>query len=228
MAQTALGVFNGSLGLFSQRQMQAALGKHFSVTNPTPGTAIVHALQTAFSATANGLFLIQNNNAVGGANLLVDSLAMIQTATAPTGTLAQRFEAYLENTIVTPTGAAAVRTPVNALGASGPTTKMVVYSFAAGAMTIPANAGTRTLVDVGSLQTDAAIVHDQYGIDFGSDGALGGTAGLTAARAVAARLVTRMAPFVIPPGYSGWINQWWKTAAVNTPAYEFTLKIIES
>ena len=40
-------VLNGQVGLQSSRQQLAAEGKMFAVTNPTPGTAIVHATLTA-------------------------------------------------------------------------------------------------------------------------------------------------------------------------------------
>ena len=67
-------VLNGQVGLMSSRQMLTFGGKYFNVTNPTSGTAIAYGLQTGFSATANGLFGIQNTNPGGGANIYLDQL----------------------------------------------------------------------------------------------------------------------------------------------------------
>jgi hypothetical protein len=88
--------------------------------------------------------------------------------------------------------------------------------------------GSRRLVDLGSIQTGVTVAHDQFVVDFGGDGISDGTAGLTAARATApARLSTKMAPVVIAPQNTAWINMWWITAAANTPSFEFSLTYAE-
>ena len=93
-------VLNGQVNLMQQRQGLASLGKYFVATNPTPGTAVAYALQTGYSATANGLFGIQNTNAVGGPNIHLDYLKLIQTATAPATTTVMRMEVYNETGMV--------------------------------------------------------------------------------------------------------------------------------
>ena len=109
-----LTVVNGQVGFPSSRQMLAAAGKFFNVTNPTPGTAIAYANQTSFSATANGLFSISNGNTTAsGINLYLDKLILTQTATAPTGVLVYRFEVYSETGIRALSAGNAARTPVN-------------------------------------------------------------------------------------------------------------------
>lgn len=208
----------------------AGSGKYFAVTNPTPGTAIAYASQTGFSATANGLFAIRNTNTIGGANLYLDYLKLKQTATAPTGTLVMNFEVYNETGLVALTGNVATRTPVQLNQASGNTqiTGAVVQSFAAGAATVPSAVGTRVLQTLGWINTGVTVIHDVYVLQFGADGPISGTAGLTAARATAsATVVGQAAPVVIAPQTTSYINMWWVTQATNVPSFEFELTYAE-
>lgn len=223
-------VVNGTFNTLSSRQYLAGAGNYWQITNPTPGTAIAYANQTSFSATANGMFSIRNTQSAGAnsKSIYLDRLKLIQTATAPTGTLVMRFEVFIETGAVAMTTAVATRTPINCNPASTtlPSTIAVVQSFAAGAATVPAAAtgATRTLVDVGSLQCGVQVTHDEYVIDFGADGPATGTAGLTAARATApARISTQMAPVVIAPNCTAWLNGWVVTGAANVPSFEFAL-----
>lgn len=221
-------VLNGQIGFPSSRQMLAAAGKMFNVTNPTPGTAIAYANQTAFSATANGLFAIQNTNPSGGANIQLDSLTLFQTATAPATTLTARFEVYTESAAVALSGTAAARTPVNVNPGFSNTTGASVTSFAAGAGTVPAAGATRRLIDIVNLNIGVSVIHDTWVIDFGADGPTIGTPGLTAARATAsARTSAMAAPVTIAPGCSAIINSWTLSGTTNAPSYEFSLKYIE-
>ncbi len=222
-------VVNGQVGFTSSRQQLVAAGKYWNVTNPTPGTAIAYANKTSFSATANGLFTIVNTNPTGGANIQLDSLTLVQTATAPDSTLTARFEIYTENAAVNLSGNAAARTPVN-VNPSFPNagTGATVTSFAAGAGTVAAAGATRRLIDIVNLNCGVSVIHDTWVIDFGSDGPTPGTAGLTAARATdSARITAMAAPVIIPPGFSAIINSWTLSGATNVPSYEFSLKYVE-
>ena len=219
-----------NVGLLTRRQIMALSGKYFNVTNPTAGTAIAAATITGFSATANGLFAIQNKNpANNGATIFVDCMRLIQTATAPTGTLNMRFETFVESGIVVMTGNVATRTPVNVNGGFPNTTGAVVQSFSAGQMTVPAAVGSRNLVGIGSIPTGLTVQHDSFVVEFGADGVVPSRTGLTAARATdPATMVTSMVPFVIPPQQTGWINMWWVTQAANVPSFEFSLNYVET
>jgi hypothetical protein len=219
-------VLNGQVGLLPPRQLLAESGAVFNVTNPTPGTAIAYANKTSYSATANGLFTISNNNSSGGKSIILDELMILQTATAPTGTLVARFEVFDESGIVALSGSAAARTPVNVNSNFTNSTGAVVTSFAAGAGTVPAAVGTRRLVDVVALNCDVSVIHDQWRVMFGADGIA--TAGLTAARATSsACVVAAAAPVVIAPQHSVIINSWTLTGAANVPSYEFSLRYFE-
>jgi hypothetical protein len=217
--------------LLSSRQQLVKMGKMFTVTNPTPGTQIQHANKTSVSATANGLFVIANNNPAGsGVNIYLDQLTMVLTAaaSAPTGTLVQHYEVYNETGIVAGTTAVATRTPVNLNPAYGNATNAVVQSFATGAITIPAAVGTRKLMAVHTIATGVAVTHDTLCINFGADGGPVAKNGGAAARATdPAVIVSQMPAVCIAPQTTSWINQWWVTAAVNTPNYEFALTYLE-
>lgn len=220
---------NGNVGLLSSRQMLANQGAYFNVTNPTSGTAIVWATLTAFSATANGLFVVQNTDNVGGRNIYFDSLWLKQTATAPTGTLSLNFEVFNETGLVTGTGNVATRTPVGMNTGGTQAFGGIVQSFAAGAITIPAVAtgATRRLQDIGSIATGVTVAHDTFRIDFGTDGPGVSRTGLTAARATdPAEMCTTMKPIVVAPQTTSWINAWWVTQATNIPSLEFSLGLI--
>ncbi len=220
-------VLNGSLGLLTSRQLLAASSGYFSVTNPTPGTAIVWANLTSYSATANGLFAIANQ---GSRNIYLDYLWLKQTAPAPTGTLSLNFDIWNETGIVVGTTAVAARTPVgiNTGSGSSQSTGAVVQSFAAGAITIPAAVGTRRLQALASIPTGVTVAHDTFRLDFGADGPGMARVGLTAARATdPAAMCGSCAPIVVSPGTTSWINAWWVTAAANVPSLEFNLTYIE-
>ena len=221
-------VLNGQVGLQSSRQMLAAAGKLFVATNPTPGTAIAYALKTGYSATANGLFSISNNNPSGGASLYLDRLKLTQTATVPTGTLVMRAEVYTESGIMVIGTAAAAVTPVNLNSGYPNTTGAVVTFFSAGAGTVPASVGSRRLVGIGSIATGVTVIHDSFTFEFGADGPHLGKVGLTAARATdPADLSTWLPPVVVAPQSSAYMNLWWVTQAANAPEFEFDLVYAE-
>jgi hypothetical protein len=220
---------NGAVALLSSRQMLAGQGKAFAATNPTPGTAIAYANKTSYSATANGLFSIYNGNAVGGPNIYLDRLKLIQTATAPTGGLYPRFEIFTETGNVALTGAALAVTPVNLLNGPGAaSTFATVTFFSAGAGTVAAAVGTRRIAYIGSVATGVNVQYDSWTFAFGSEDIAGGTTPLTAARATApADLVVGCPAIVVAPQSSVWMNLWGITPAANTPSYEFDLTYFE-
>lgn len=220
---------NGSVALLSSRQMLAGLGKAFVATNPTPGTAIAYANKTSYSATANGLFSLYNGNAVGGPNIYLDRLRLVQTATAPTGGLVSRFELFTETGNVALTGAALAVTPVNLLnGPNAASTFATVTFFSAGAGTVAAAAGTRKQVFVGSFASGVNVQYDSWTFSFGSDAISGGTSPLTAARATApADLVVGCPAIVVAPQSSVVMSLWGLTPAANVPSYEFDLSYFE-
>lgn len=222
MAIQTLTTPNGAVALLSQQDMQAANNALFVVNCQTPGTAIAYAQLTSYSATANGMFVIANTNAVGGANIYVKRLDLFQTAAVATGT-AISFEANVETGVVTGTTAVITRT---AVAVGGGTLNAVVQAFNAGAITIPAAVGTRKLVGQGWIPVGVNVVKDNYTMEFGSDAPAAGKTGLTAARATdTARCVGQMGSFVIPPGSTGWLNCW--GLGTSTPSFEYNLVLVQ-
>lgn len=220
----SVAVLNGMVGFPSSRQMLAAAGKYFTITNPTIGTPVVGATITAWSATANGMFMISNNEPTGGANIYLDSLALRLRSTAPTGTLTQQWECYNEAGILTGTGNVTTRTPIQVNTALAQTFNGTAQAFAAGCITIPGAVGARRLQDTAVITTGVAVDGDAYVLQFGADGALGWKNGGAAARATdTAQIVAGMGPIVIAPQTTSWLNMWWLTQATNVPSWEYRL-----
>ena len=227
MPSTAF-VLNGQVGLPSARQLLAASGKLFTVTNPTLGTGVAWATLATQSATANGLFVVSNNAPPGGPNIFLDRLKLKQTATAPTATLSLNFEAFNETGIVAGTGNVATRTPVQINTALSQTTFATVQAFSAGGVTIPAAVGTRRLQGTAEIATGLTIIKDTFIVDFGQDGPSAPIPGLTGARSVVnARMTTQMDPIIIAPQTTTWLNMWWDATASNVPSFEYCLSYFE-
>lgn len=206
----------------SSRQRLAQAGRSWVVNCQTPGTAIAYAALTAFSATANGLFVIQNGNTTAsGINVHLDRLELFQTASVATGTT-WSFEAYNETGIVAGTTAVIARTPIQINSQYPQTTSVVVQAFNAGAITIPAAVGTRRLVGQAWIPIGVNVVKDSYVLDFGCDGISPSKTGLTAARATdVARCTGQMNAVVIPPQTTTWINLW--GCGTAAPSFEYNL-----
>ncbi len=218
-------VVNGQVGLLSPRQGLAAAGKYFVATNPTPGTGVLFGTVTAFSATADGLFTISNNNANNGATIYLDTLTLNMSGTAPTATTVAKMAVFLETGIVAPSAGNVAVVPRNCL-VGGATTGAVINGFSSAAMTIPAAVGTRTLVSNISIPTSLGITGDSYVVQFGGDPV--NAASLTAVRATAAsRIVVSTTPVSIAPQTTAIIDFWWLTQATNGPTFEFELAYSE-
>lgn len=229
MATPGAVVLNGQIGFPSSRQMLAAAGKYFTVTNPTIGTPVVGATITAWSATANGLFVIKNSAPTGGPNIHLDSMTLRLRSTAPTGTLTMQFEVYNETGAVTGTGNVTTRTPIQGNQALAQTTVATVQAFAAGCITIPAAVGTRVLQDTATLSTGLGIDGDTYMLQFGQDGSASQKGGGAAVRATdSAFIVGSCGPIVVAPNTTSWINMWWLTQAANVPSWEYNLRYFEA
>lgn len=218
--------FNGAISIAGQRQAAAAIGKYFVATNPTPDTAVVTGVVTAFSATANGLFTVFNNNAAGGANIQLDYLKLMLRGTAPTATLVQKLQVFVESVQVTPSAGNVAITPRNLLP-SGPASLAVINGFSAASMTIPAAAGVRTLVANAQMATNLGITGDVYVYQFGGDPLAGVSFANAARSASAARIVENTTPVTIPPGYTAIIDWFWAAQATNGANLEWEMTWFE-
>jgi hypothetical protein len=225
MPNTAF-VLNGQVGLLNPRQMLAGAGKYFVATNPTPGTGVLFGTVTAFSATADGLFTISNNNPTGSdVNIYLDYLTLNMSGTAPTATTVLKMAVFNEVGIVAPSAGNVAITPRN-VKVGGANSNAVINGFSSAAMTIPAAVGSRTLVSNISIPTSLGITGDSYVVQFGGDPSA--TAPLTAVRATAAsRIVVAASPVTIAPQTTAIIDAWWLTQATNGPTFEFEIGYAE-
>jgi hypothetical protein len=66
-------------------------GSYFVANNPTPGTAIVHAVSAAVSETAGNYMYLKNNDALGGKRLYLDFIRLICTSVDTAGTASHFF-----------------------------------------------------------------------------------------------------------------------------------------
>lgn len=217
---------NGQIGLLPRRQQLALSGKYWVVNN-VPGTAITGVVSTAFSATGNGFFVVQNRNTTqSGIQIFLDRLSFYQNnATVPVGTNLH-FEVYNETGLVTGTTAVQTLTSINVNRPQGGATGAFVQGFSAGAITIPAAVGTRKLVALGKLPVGVNVVKDSMVVDFGGDGPAYSKPGMIGARDTDnARTCTQAAAVCIPPQTTSWINCW--GAGTNAPDYEFELSYVE-
>lgn len=220
---------NGTFNPTTSRQFLAGQGKYFTATNPTIGTPVVGATIIAWSATANGMFVIQNKAVSGGPSIYLDTMTLRLRSTAPATTTTMQFEAYNETGFVTGTGTVTTRTPVQGNQAFLQTgTVAQVQAFAAGCITIPAAVGTRVLQDTATLTTGIAVDGDTYELAFGQDGIGASKNGGAAARATdPAHIVSQMGPIVVAPQTTTWLNMWWLTQTTNVPSWEYNLRWFE-
>jgi hypothetical protein len=204
-------------------------GSYFVVTNPTPGTAVAYALQTTFSDTADGLFVIQNANPAGGPNVWLDYLKLILAGTAPTATQSMEFTVRTDSNSMVPTansvqiaGGAGAQT-IFSTNQPDPTSPAVnMWAYNAGAMTVPATSASGRRVARAHIATGLGIAGDEYELQFGAPDRGAGNTGMTAVRASSpARVVGHCAPVVLQPQQWAVVNMWWLTAATTAPSFEY-------
>lgn len=199
-------------------------GAYFKATNPTVGTGIIHALTTAFSATA-ALFCLRNTEAEGGKRLYIDYVKLITGATAIAMTAATSIECAItiDNTNRYSSGGTSI-TPINPNmdSAVGPSAQLnfgaVVLSAASGSVRI---AGRQAFP---RRAAPAMVTGDQFMWDFGStnDPAVTPIGSATPATAPAF-FYAPMGPVIIGGGDSLNFHLWYPAGATTAPTYEFEI-----
>ena len=199
-------------------------GSYFKATNATPGTGIIHALTTAFSATA-GLFCLRNTDGEGAKRIYLDYLRLVTGATAIGMTAATSIEmaVTVDNTNRYSSGGTAI-TPVNAnMDSAGATVAGLTF----GAVVLAAASGSVRLLARAAFARRAApamVTGDQFMFHFGeispqsinvSGAALPSTA--SAAHGVG------LGPVIIGGGDSINFHLWYPAGATTAPTFEFEL-----
>lgn len=210
------------LSLVPTKHLLADEGQYFVTTNPTPGTPITYALQTAFSDTS-ALIVIKNNDNPGGKRIYLDFLKLLLGA-APATTSSIQYAVKLDNINRQPTAGSQTLTPANANMDSASAPIAQVFAFNAAAPTVPASSNSARVVARGTVEFGLNIAGDEYVIKFGQVEDPGATTLLTAARATGSgRFADASAPIIIGPQQFAVIYLWMPGAATTAPTFEFEL-----
>ena len=234
MPNPATPIVNGNVGLFFSRQQASAAGAYFLAQNATPGTALQTGTATAFSATANGLVTVTNNNPLtSGINVYMDYIKLMMSGTAPTATTVMHFNLIRDAVAgVSPTAGNVALTVTNVNGNSAATSSNVAVNVPTGApatgMTIPAATSAAVNMGRASIATSLGITGDIYVLQFGGNFVdMGTMGGGTAVRATAAaRLGDQTVPAILAPGQGLVVNMWWLTQATTKPSFEYEIGLM--
>lgn len=199
-------------------------GSYFKATNATPGTGIIHALTTAFSATA-ALLCLRNTDTEGAKRVYMDYIRIVTGATAISMTAATSIEmaVTVDNTNRYSSGGTSI-TPVNANmdSAQG---SIVNLNF--GAVVLAAASGSVRLLSRAACVRRAApamVTGDQFLIDFGVVTVQTLAVAGAAAPATAATAYTiHLGPVIIGGGDSLNFHLWYPAGATTAPTFEFEI-----
>lgn len=199
-------------------------GAYMTATNATIGTGIIHALTTAFSATA-ALFCLRNTDAEGGQRIYLDYVRLTTGATAIAMTAATSIEAAvtIDNTNRYSSGGTSI-TPANV---NMDSSRATIAQINFGAVVLTAASGSVRQVARAAVPRRAApalVTGDQIMFNFGQMDAPGiGVAGAAAPATAAANFYVPMPPVVIGGGDSLNFHLWYPAGATTAPTYEFDI-----
>lgn len=197
-------------------------GGYFTAVNPTPGTGIIHALTTAWSATA-ALFCLRNTDGEGAKRIYLDYVKLMCLGTAPTATTSIRLAITIDNTNRFSSGGTAI-TPKNVNMDSSQAT-IAALNF--GAVVLTAASGSVRDISREAQPPRAApalVSGDTFFYNFGqvNSEALG-TVGAAAPATAPANFTAAMPPVVIGGGDSLNFHLYYPAAATTAPTYEFEI-----
>jgi hypothetical protein len=199
-------------------------GSYFKAINATPGTGIIHALTTAFSATA-GIFCINNSDAEGGKRIILDYFRLTTGATAIAMTAATSIECAV--TTDTTNRFSSGGTTITAVNTNSDSSRASVATVNFGAVTLTAASGSARTVARAALPRRAApalVTGDQIHFDFDSAGAPSiSVAGAAAPATAASQFYCPLGPVVIGGGDSVNFHLWYPSGATTAPTYEFEI-----
>ncbi len=199
-------------------------GAYFKATNATVGTGIIHALTTAWSATA-ALFCLRNTDGEGAKRLYLDYVKLITGATAIGMTAATSIESAItiDNTNRHSSGGTAI-TPVNVNMDSAQAT-IAALNF--GAEVLSAASGSVRLVGRHAFPrrvAPAMVTGDQFFWKFGSDMTpFVSPVGAAAPATAPTQFIGGFGPVVIGGGDSLNFHLWYPAGATTAPTYEFEI-----
>jgi hypothetical protein len=193
-------------------------GTTTSVSIGSPNT-IPFTQSTAFSAT-KAVFVIKNNDSVGGKRIYLDYVKLFNWTTAPTSAVSVNMAVELDNVTRTPTAGGTAQTVVNANMDDATGSIALLTAVGSGAplmLTVPAaGAGARQVTQC-LLKSQIPVVRDSLECYFGAVDGSGGTMGATGGR-----FVSNGAPVVIGPQQYAVFHIWAPSAAAD-PNAEYEL-----
>lgn len=197
-------------------------GAYFTAVNPTPGTGIIHALTTAWSATA-ALFCLRNTDSEGAKRIYLDYVKLLCIGTAPTATTSIRLAVTLDNTNRYSSGGTSI-TPKNVNMDSSQAT---VANLNFGAVVLTAASGSVRDIARESQPPRAApalVSGDTFFFNFGQVSAESlATVGAAAPATAPAQFTSAMPPAIIGGGDSLNFHLYYPAAATTAPTYEFEI-----
>lgn len=199
-------------------------GAFFRGGNPTIGTGIIHALTTAWSATA-AIFCLRNTDSEGAKRIYPSFFRLHtgSTAIAMTAATSIEFAITIDSTNRYSSGGTAI-TPVCPNMDSAQAT---IANLTFGAVVLAAASGSVRQVARGAFPRRAApalVTGDQLHWKFGSEvaGQLAVAGSATPATAPA-YMFAPMPPIIIGGGDSLNFHLWYPSGATTAPTYEFEL-----
>lgn len=197
-------------------------GAYFTAVNPTPGTGIIHALTTAWSATA-ALLCLRNTDAEGAKRIYLDYVKLMCLGTAPTATTSIRLAITIDNTNRYSSGGTAI-TPQNVNMDSASAT-VAALNFGAVVLTAASGSVRQIAREAQPNRAAPALVNgDTFFYNFGqttseSLGIVGSATPATAPQNVTAA----MPPVIMGGGDSFNFHLYYPGAATTAPTYEFEI-----
>ena len=200
-------------------------GSYFKAVNATIGTGIIHALTTAWSATA-ALFTINNSDAEGAKRIYLDYVRLVTGATAISMTVATSIESAItiDNTNRFSSGGTTI-TPTNV---NMDNSRATVATVNFGAVVATAASGSVRQIARAAFARRAApamVTGDQFYWDFGAANSppIMSVAGAAAPATAATSFYTPMSPVVIGGGDTIVFHLWYPAGATTAPTYEFEI-----
>lgn len=163
-------------------------GSSYMATTPTVGTGVALgvAAATAVVQTAPSI-LLYNNDALGGKNIIMDSIKLIVTGAGTAGTRLD-CSIFVDTTVRYTSGGTAA-TPVNAnVGVAS--ASIAKFYDASSAIVSPAASSNMVRIARLLLRSQIPVVMDQYYLDFGGATYSGGITNGTAPLAVSVPVPT--------------------------------------
>lgn len=227
-----------SISLLPTEHRIAQLGRYFTTTNATVGTAVARGASGAGNNTfvaTTPLFTINNTGAAtaGAAtnrSILLRTIRLMLGGTAPTAAFELEVAVFISQASRAPTSGNVAATPINVRAFSGIVPVAAVQAFNAADLAVPADAAAK-MVTRGRISCGLPVLGDTYSLTFGGGidpTAGGGGSGATRTTASSpGNFVASLEPVIIQPQEWATIYVWMPSAATSPQSYEWAIGHVE-